>query len=162
MALSTTTTRHDPHRGSRRPRGLPAGAAAAAAAALAVATVIFVAAPEVTVDADGGTAEVVSLGDVLVATGVGSLGAVALAALLRRFSRRPRPTFLVVCAVTLTFHGLLAATVAESLGSAVWLNVLHLGVAAPLVVGLVPSLTQRRSPSPVQDPLTGAGNTLDP
>ena len=81
----------------------------------------------------------------------------ALAALLRRFSRRPRPTFLVVGAVALTLYGLLAATVAESLGSAIWLNVLHLGVAAPLVVGLVPSLTQRRTPSSVQDPADRRG-----
>ena len=127
-----------------------------------MATTIFVAAPAVTVDAGDGTAEVVSLADVLAATVAGSLAAVALAALLRRFGRRPRRTFLWVGAVALTLYGLLAATVAGSPGSAIWLNVLHLGVAAPLVVGLVPSLTQRRTPSSVQDRATDAGNTLEP
>ena len=162
MALTTTTPRHDPHHGQRRPWEHLARSATATATALAVATALFVAAPAVTVKSRGGSAQLVALADVLAATLVGSLGAVALAGLLRRFSRRPRPTGLVVGAAALMLYGLLAATVAESLASAIWLNVFHLGVVAPLVVGLAPSLTQRRTPSSVQDPVTDAGNTLGP
>jgi hypothetical protein len=163
MTLTTTIPHDDPHPSPRRPRQFVTRAAASTTAALVAVTVLFLAAPAITAEAPGAggsTGELVSLFDVLMATVVGSLGAVVLAAVLRRFSRRPRATFLVVCAVSLTLYGLLPVMAAETVDSAIWLNVLHLGVAAPLVAGLLPCLPRRGARSRTQDLPTDVGNTL--
>ena len=163
MTLMTTTPHDDLHPGPRRPRQLLTRAVAATAVAVVVVTVLFLAVPALTVDvsgAEGSTAEVVPLADVLMATAFGSLGAVVLAAVLRRVSRRPRSTFVVICAVSLTLYGLVPAVAADTVDSAIWLNVLHLGVALPLVIGLLPCLPRRRARSRTQDPRPDAGNTL--
>jgi hypothetical protein len=69
------------------------------------------------------------VGATLVGGGVG----IGLAALTRRFSRRPRRAFLVVCVLALAGYAIVPFVAAESLSVAIWLNVLH------LVVGVVVS-----------------------
>ncbi len=88
---------------------------------------------------------------VLAAVGATICGVgIGLAFLARRFSARPRRTFLAVCAVALAAYGVVPFLVAESAAVAIWLNVLHLVVAVPVVGGLarLPALGEA-DPDPV-------------
>ena len=47
-----------------------------------------------------------------------------------------RITFVVICVVGLVLYGIVPFTAAEETATAVWLNLMHLAVALPIVGGL--------------------------
>lgn len=65
----------------------------------------------------------------------GTLGAM-LAFASRRFARQPRFTFLTVAVIGLAGYAVVPFTAAESLETAIWLNLIHLVVAIPVVGAL--------------------------
>jgi Ca2+/Na+ antiporter len=69
------------------------------------------------------------VGSALIQAGVGW----AVLALLERFFARARTIWLVLAAVVLVLAGVNAVVAAENTETAVWLNVMHLAVAAVLV-----------------------------
>lgn len=82
-----------------------------------------------------GTGEI-TLANVTGFTVFGSTVGAAIAYFVRRFSRRPRPTFLTVTLIALAGYAVVPFTAAESVQTAVWLNIFHVVVAIP-VVGLL-------------------------
>jgi len=122
-------------------RGLPATAGAAIGAALVLVTLVFLVASAATdnllVTPPGGdVAEELALGTVLFSTVVGGLIGTALAWAMSRFVPRPQRTFVLVCAVGLALYGIVPFTAAEQASTAVWLNLMHLSVALPVIGGL--------------------------
>ena len=79
-----------------------------------------------------GTGEV-TLGNVTGFTIFGATVGAALAVAIGRFSRRPRPTFLAVTLIALAGYAVVPFTAAESIGTALWLNLFHLVVAVPVI-----------------------------
>ena len=82
-----------------------------------------------------GTGEV-TLDDVTGFTLFGATVGAALAVVIGRFSRRPRPTFLAATIIAVAGYAVVPFTAAESIETALWLNLFHLVVAVP-VIGLV-------------------------
>lgn len=82
-----------------------------------------------------GTGEV-TLVNVTGFTVFGATVGAALAYVLGRFARRPRPTFLAVTLIGLAGYAVVPFTAAESVQTAVWLNIFHVVVAVP-VIGLL-------------------------
>lgn len=82
-----------------------------------------------------GTGEV-TLGNVLGFTILGGTVGAVLAHVAHRFARRPRLTFLAVVLIALAGYAVVPFTAAENLATAVWLNILHLVVAIPVVGAL--------------------------
>lgn len=75
----------------------------------------------------------VTLGIVTVFTVVGgSVGAV-FAVVIGRFSRRPRPTFLVATLIALAGYAVVPLAIARSIGTAFWLSLLHVVAAVPVI-----------------------------
>lgn len=79
-----------------------------------------------------GTGEV-TLGNVIGFTFFGGIVGAVLAHLIRRFARRPRITFFAVALIALAGYAVVPFTAAENLATAIWLNVLHVVVAIPVV-----------------------------
>ena len=75
----------------------------------------------------------VSLGNVTGFTVFGASVGAALALAIRRFSRKPRSTFLVATLIALAGYAVVPFTAAESIATALWLNLFHLVVAVPVV-----------------------------
>ena len=86
---------------------------------------------------------------VLATLAIGGLGGFGLAFLSSRFSpTAPRRTFLTLCLVGLGIYGVLAFVRTDQASTAVWLNVMHLVAAAPIVGMLARQLdpdTKRQS-----------------
>ncbi len=80
-------------------------------------------------------AEEVTIGATVVAAIVGSLLGVGLA-LLSRLATRPQTVFLTICVVGLVGSGIMLFGQAEQASTAVWLNLMHLAVAVPVVGSL--------------------------
>jgi hypothetical protein len=80
----------------------------------------------------GDEQEIVAVAVVISALVQGGLGWAVLA-LLERFLGRARTIWLVLAVLVLVFSGVNAATAAVNTETAVWLNVMHLAVAAVLV-----------------------------
>jgi hypothetical protein len=80
----------------------------------------------------GGEQEIGAVAVVLAALAQGGVGWAVLA-LLERFLGRARTIWLVVAVLVLVASGVSAATAAADTETAVWLNVMHVAVAAVLV-----------------------------
>ena len=93
----------------------------------------------------GDTPEEIPLGVALFMTVIGGLVGTGFAFVARRFAPRPRVTFVVVCGVALVLFGLMPLTAAEETATGVWLNVVHLSAALPIVGGLALSLPTSRA-----------------
>ena len=89
-------------------------------------------APEV----GSGAAEELKLVAALAATVIGGAVGCLLAAAARRLTPNPRASFLIACAIGLTTYGILAFARADQTSSAIWLNTMHIGAAAPIVGAL--------------------------
>lgn len=120
-------------------------AAGTSAAVLMVASAYFLA------DAVSGPLVVASTGEIDLANVIGftimggTIGA-ALAYVVARFARRPRLTFLTASLIALAGYAVVPFTAAESLASAIWLNVFHLVVAIPVIAALTFYLPRNRTP----------------
>ena len=68
----------------------------------------------------------------VVATVIGGLVGLAIAA-LSRHSKRAKRTFLIVCGIGLFLMTFSPFAQAEQTSTAVWLNVMHLAAAAPII-----------------------------
>ena len=75
----------------------------------------------------------VTLDNVTGFTIVGATVGAALAAAIGRFSRRPRLTFLVATLIAVAGYAVVPIAAAESIGTAIWLNLFHLIVAVPVI-----------------------------
>jgi len=99
------------------------------------------------------------LADTLVVAGVGevtldkvagftifgaAVGA-ALAIAVGRVSRRPNPRFLALTLIAMAGYAVVPFTAAESIGTALWLNLFHVLVAVPVVGTLVRWLPRDQS-----------------
>ena len=112
-------------------------AAAIAGGAVAAAVVWLLAVPladaDLLVAMPGGDVEELALPMVLGAAVLQPLVGWGILALLERAAPRARTIWLVLVAVVLVVSGINAAVAAENTATAVWLNVLHLAVAAVVV-----------------------------
>ncbi len=121
--------------------GLLATAGMVIGAALVAVTVVYLIASAATdnllVTPPGGDApEEVVLGTALFAATVGGVVGAVLAWATNRFGRRPRRLFVTVCVVGLVLYGIVPFTAAEQASTAIWLNLMHVAVAIPVVGGL--------------------------
>jgi hypothetical protein len=82
-----------------------------------------------------GTGEV-TLYNVTGFTILGATVGATLAYVIGRFVRRPRPTLFAVTLIALAGYAVVPFTAAESVQTAVWLNIFHVVVAVP-VIGLL-------------------------
>jgi len=78
------------------------------------------------------TPEEVRLGIALVFVVLGGAIGIVFALIANRL-RRPAPTFAAVCVVALVLYGIMPFTAAEDTSTAIWLNVMHLAAAVPIV-----------------------------
>ncbi len=133
---------------TKTPRLVPTAIAATAAALAAVAITYGVARAfdaDLRVTSPGADAPAeVTLADALLVTGLGGVIGLVLAALARRFTRRPALVFLGVCAVLLVLDGITPFTSSDSTSTGIWLNLMHLAAAIPIVGGLYRALPTRR------------------
>jgi len=79
----------------------------------------------------------VTLPNVLVFTIIGGTVGAALAYVIGRFTRSPRLVLLAVAVIALAGYSVAPFTAAESLETAIWLNIFHLVVAIPVIGTLV-------------------------
>ena len=86
----------------------------------------------------------VTLGNVIGFTIIGGTVGATLAYLTGRFARKPRLTFLAVVLSAIAGYAVVPFTAAETLETAVWLNVFHLVVAVPVVGVLTRHLSRDR------------------
>lgn len=69
-------------------------------------------------------------------TVIGGLVGLGIAAVCERFLSNPPAAFLGICAVGLTLYAIYPFIAAEEVSTAIWLNVMHLVAAAPIMGGL--------------------------
>jgi hypothetical protein len=84
-------------------------------------------------------------GDVIVPTVFGGIVGAVLAWAAGRFAARPRVTFMAVCVIGLVVYGVVPFIAANDTASAVWLNVMHVAAAVPIVGGHARRLPRGRS-----------------
>lgn len=77
--------------------------------------------------------EELALGAALFATVIGGIAGVGLAALCRRFLDSPAPAFVGICIAGLVGYGIFSFTASEAVATGVWLNVMHIAAAIPIV-----------------------------
>ncbi|MDH3301753.1 MAG: DUF6069 family protein [Acidimicrobiia bacterium] len=106
------------------------------AAVIAVVVVYLIAdaasGPLLAVPPGGDAAEEIPVGGAISATVIGGLVGTAIAFVSGRTSR-PVEVFVGVCVVGLVLYGLFALGQAEDAATGVWLNVLHIAAAIPIV-----------------------------
>jgi len=85
----------------------------------------------------GGDAKTLPIGIAVAATAAGGILGAFLAMLARRFMSRSRTAFVVAIAVGLVLYGILAFLRAEATSTAVWLNMMHIAAAIPIVGALI-------------------------
>ncbi len=90
----------------------------------------------------GGDAEEVPLGGAIVATVIGGVVGAGLAFVSGR-TPSPVKIFVGICIVGLVLYGLFALSQAESTSTGIWLNVMHIAAAVP-IVGLLARWLQGR------------------
>ena len=76
---------------------------------------------------------VVTLANILGLTLFGATVGAVLAYLFGRFARSPRMTFRAVTVIALAGYAVVPFTAAESVQTAIWLNVFHVVVAIPVI-----------------------------
>lgn len=140
MRNDTTTITRTPTAGTTSRAGRPLVRTGIAATGLAIMSVTMAyllsqaAGAELLVASGGDATMEVALGTVLGMSVAGAGLAVALAWAFGRWAPRPRATFLATTLVGLGAYAAVPFAAAESIVTALWLNVLHLAVAAPLLV----------------------------
>jgi len=87
----------------------------------------------------------VTVGATLFNTVLGGIVGTVLAYGANRFAPRPKMTFVAVCVVSLVLYGILPFSAAEETATAVWLNIMHVAVAIPIVGALASSLPEKRA-----------------
>lgn len=75
----------------------------------------------------------VTLDNVTGFTVFGAMIGAALAVAIGRYTRKPRPMFFAVTMIALAGYAVVPFTAAESIETALWLNLLHLVVAVPVI-----------------------------
>ena len=92
----------------------------------------------------GDSAEEIPLGAAIVATVIGGLVGIGVAFLSGRTSR-PVEIFVGICLAALVLYGLFALSAADSTTTGIWLNVMHVSAAVPIVTLLARWLRGRQS-----------------
>lgn len=87
----------------------------------------------------------VTLGNTIGMTIIGATVGAAVAYGIGRFTQRPRRVFVVVTLIALAGYAVVPITAAESVGTALWLNVFHVVVAVPVTVALTRHLPSERA-----------------
>ena len=90
-----------------------------------------------------GTGEV-TLGNAIGMTIIGATVGAAVAYGIGRFTQRPRRVFVAATLIALAGYAVVPFTAAESVGTALWLNVFHVVVAVPVIVALTRYLPSER------------------
>lgn len=140
MRNDTTTIAKTPASVTARQAARPLIGTGVAATGLAIACVTIAyllsqgAGADLLVAAGGDGTMEVALGMVLGMSLAGSALAVALGWAFGRWAPRPRMTFLVTTLVGLVAYAAVPFSAAESMVTALWLNVFHVAVATPLLV----------------------------
>ncbi len=104
---------------------------------------------EIVVAAGGGEPVAVPPVAIAFATIVGAVGALLVALLLRRVAK-PRQTFLIVAVVVLVLSFIQPFTATDTVAAGIWLCVMHVAVAVPLMYFLgqaLPVTKKDRAPS---------------
>lgn len=91
----------------------------------------------------GDAAEEVALGGAIFGTVVGGIVGAAIAFLSGRMSRSVE-IFVGICVVALVLYGLFALSAAEDSATGIWLNIMHIAAAVPIVGLLVRWLQGRQ------------------
>ena len=116
------------------------------AAVIAVVVVFLIAdaasGPLLATQPGGDVAEEVPLGAAIFGTIVGGVFGTALAYLSGR-TPRPVEVFVGICVVALVLYGLFALSAADDTATGIWLNVMHIAAAIP-IVGLLARWLQGR------------------
>ncbi len=86
------------------------------------------------------TPQTVPIATALVITALGGAVGLLLGVLARRFTPRPALTFLSVCVVLLILDGITPFTASDKASTGIWLNLMHLAAAIPIVGNLYRSL----------------------
>jgi len=119
-------------------------------AVIAVAITILIAdavsGPLLTTAPGADAPEEVAIGTALGFTAFFGLVGIGIAALCQRFLGNPAKAFLTICVVGLVIYGIFPFTAAEEVATAVWLNVMHIVAAVPIVGLLVKELQTAESP----------------
>lgn len=87
----------------------------------------------------------VTLGNVIGFTIFGGTVGAALAYVIGRFARRPRMTFVALTVIALAGYSVVPFSAAESVDTAIWLNIFHLVVAIPVIGTLGRYLPRNRA-----------------
>ena len=91
-------------------------------------------------------AEEAPLAGAIMFTVLGGVIGLGIAALAKRFLGNPVPAFLGICIVGLIVFGIFPFTAAEETATAIWLNVMHVVAAIP-IVGLLTQALQNSDAS---------------
>lgn len=132
--MSAVDIQTSSHPMTRRPARRLAGLwAAASCAAVLMVTLAYATAREITGPPVVAGAGEVTLINTVVFTLIGGMVGATLAYLLGRFARRPRLVFLTTTIIALAGYAVVPFTAANTLSSAIWLNVFHIVVAIPVI-----------------------------
>lgn len=126
-----------------------AGALGTLGAIIAVAVTFFVAdavsGPLMATPPGAEAPEAVALGAAIGGTVVGAIVGLVLAIICNRFLKKPGPVFLGVCAVGLVAYGALSFSATEEVATGLWLNIMHIAAAVPIVGLLVQAMNRPAS-----------------
>ncbi len=123
---------------------LKAGLIGTIGALVAVAIVFLigdaVSGPLMVTPPGGDAPEEVVIGVALFSTVIGAVVGLGLAALCKRFLGNPATAFLGICIVGLILYGILPFTAGEDTATGIWLNLMHIAAAIPIVGSLTREL----------------------
>ncbi|MEM9565622.1 MAG: DUF6069 family protein [Actinomycetota bacterium] len=121
------------------------------AAAIAVAIVFLIgdaiSGPLLAAQPGSDVSEEVPLGGAIFSTVIGGVAGVVLALIATR-TARPARIFVTICVVLLVLYGVVAFVAADDVATGIWLNVMHLAAAIP-IVGSLAGWLQTRQQAPV-------------
>jgi len=120
------------------------GAVVAVAITLLIADAVS--GPLLVTAAGADVAEEAPLAGAIMFTVLGGVIGLGIAALAKRFLGNPVPAFLGICIVGLIVFGIFPFTAAEETATAIWLNVMHVVAAIP-IVGLLTQALQNSDAS---------------
>lgn len=131
---------------------LKSGAIGIVVAVVAVAITFLigdaVSGPFMTTQPGSDVAEEAMIGGALGFTVFFGLIGIGIAALTKRFSN-PAKVFLTICVVALVIYGVFPFLAADEVSTAIWLNVMHIAAAVPIVGMLVRELQGAETQAPV-------------